>query len=270
MKSLRVISPLQNYNTYKTVQLLVMKQDYRKNMQLFKSEIKSIVSNYECNKVSYEHLDNFPINSKQCIYVACWLHGGNVFEKGLKNLTGYDLEEFNTEDLIEYIHPDDRELVMNIVQEVIKHAIAVDLSEGPAHLFLTFRLRKKDGTYMKVLRESSSYELNNEGKMISNFSLLTDISFMDSNDCVEWSFEANELDIQSFKNIVYSVYQDYFTNREKEIIALINDGSTNKEIAEKLYISKHTVATHRKKIFRKAGVSHVQDLILFCKKNGIL
>ncbi|MRI00905.1 PAS domain-containing protein [Kriegella sp. EG-1] len=247
-----------------------MKQDHRKEMQLFKSAIRNIVSNYECDRMSYDHLSNFPINSKQCIYVACWFEGGNVFEKGLKNLTGYDLDEFNTEDLIGYIHPDDRDLVMNIVQEVIKHAITVDLSDGPAHLFLTFRLRKKDGTYIKVLRESSSYELNKEGKMVSNFSLLTDISFIDSNDCVEWSFEANELDIQSFKNIVYSVYQDYFTNREKEIITLINDGFTTKEIAEQLFISRHTVATHRKKIFKKVGVSHVKDLILFCKKNGIL
>ncbi|MBM1105428.1 PAS domain-containing protein [Aurantibacter crassamenti] len=247
-----------------------MKKDHKNEMFHFRKKIEKIVKKYDYEPVSYEPLETFPLNSKQCLYVAHWYADGIIYQRGLENLTGYTLEEFNMEDLVHHIHPEDRELVKNITQEVVKHVINVNLSEGPAHLFLSFRFRKKDGTYIKLLRQSSSFELDKEGRMVSNFSLLTDISFIDSSNRVEWSFEANELDLQNFKNIVYTVYQDYFTTREREIIELIAEGYTSGQIAEKLFISIHTVATHRKKILKKAGVSNGIDLIFFCKKNGIL
>lgn len=41
--------------------------------------------------------------------------------------------------------------------------------------------------------------------------------------------------------------------RETELIHLIADGLTNKEIAEKLFLSVHTIKTHRKNIIKKLG-----------------
>ena len=55
------------------------------------------------------------------------------------------------------------------------------------------------------------------------------------------------------------------TKREKEIISLIVEGSTNKQIAEKLYISYETVKTHRKNIFRKLETSNLLFLGEFYK-----
>jgi len=244
--------------------------DSREEMYRFRKEIKKVVGAFDYQPVSYDSLNNFPLNSKQCLYVANWNKEGIVFEKGLEALTGYTLGEFNTEDLVHYIHPEERELVKNLTQEVVKYVISVDLRKAPAHLFLSFRFRKKDGTYIKILRQSSSFELDFDGRLVSNFSLLTDISFIDSSNRVEWDFKANGLDEQEFKSIIYSVYQDFFTSREREIIVLIENGFTNSRISKKLFISKHTVATHRKKIFKKAGVNNVIDLIDFCKKNGII
>lgn len=43
------------------------------------------------------------------------------------------------------------------------------------------------------------------------------------------------------------------SSRESELIKLIADGMTNKMIAEKLFISIHTVKTHRKNIIKKLG-----------------
>ena len=52
------------------------------------------------------------------------------------------------------------------------------------------------------------------------------------------------------------------TKREKEIIALIAEGKTSKEIAGKLYLSELTIKTHRKNISEKLGSKGVADLIL--------
>ncbi|HFA48889.1 MAG TPA: LuxR family transcriptional regulator [Bacteroidetes bacterium] len=51
------------------------------------------------------------------------------------------------------------------------------------------------------------------------------------------------------------------SEREKEILKLIANGYTSKEIANRLNISKLTVDTHRKHIQRKLSAAHLADLI---------
>jgi DNA-binding NarL/FixJ family response regulator len=58
------------------------------------------------------------------------------------------------------------------------------------------------------------------------------------------------------------------TASEIEIIRLIANGLTTKEIAGKRNISSHTVSTHRKNIFRKIGVSNASELIMHAIKAG--
>jgi len=58
------------------------------------------------------------------------------------------------------------------------------------------------------------------------------------------------------------------TNSEKEIVKLIAEGLTTKEIANRKHLSFHTVNTHRKNIFRKLNVSNTSELIMFAIKSG--
>ena len=53
------------------------------------------------------------------------------------------------------------------------------------------------------------------------------------------------------------------TGRELEILKLITQEHSNKEIAEKLFISERTVETHRKNIFRKTNTTSLVGLIKF-------
>jgi DNA-binding NarL/FixJ family response regulator len=60
------------------------------------------------------------------------------------------------------------------------------------------------------------------------------------------------------------------TNSEIEIVRLIAQGLTTKEIASKKFLSFHTVMTHRKNILRKVGVSNASELIMYAVKTGII
>lgn len=51
------------------------------------------------------------------------------------------------------------------------------------------------------------------------------------------------------------------TKREKEIISLIAEGKSTKEIADTLYLSELTIKTHRKNISKKLGTKGVGDLV---------
>ncbi len=62
----------------------------------------------------------------------------------------------------------------------------------------------------------------------------------------------------------------HWSERELEVILQISEGMTSKEIASHLFISEHTVKTHRKNIFRKLKVKDVTELLQFAMNNGIL
>ncbi|MCB0430457.1 MAG: response regulator transcription factor [Flavobacteriales bacterium] len=60
------------------------------------------------------------------------------------------------------------------------------------------------------------------------------------------------------------------SERELEIIRMVAASLTNKEIADKLFISPHTVTTHRKNIMSKLGLSNTAGLVMFAVKNNIV
>lgn len=60
------------------------------------------------------------------------------------------------------------------------------------------------------------------------------------------------------------------TSRELEIIKLIAEGLANKEIAEKLFLSTHTVTTHRKNIMSKLGVNNTAGVVMFAVQENLL
>lgn len=60
------------------------------------------------------------------------------------------------------------------------------------------------------------------------------------------------------------------TEREIEILKLIAEGLSNKEIGEKLFISHRTVDTHRTNLMRKLEVSNIAGLIRFAIKHSLV
>ncbi|MCU0374613.1 MAG: response regulator transcription factor [Chitinophagaceae bacterium] len=60
------------------------------------------------------------------------------------------------------------------------------------------------------------------------------------------------------------------TRREKEVLKLIADGMTNQQIAEKLYLSLHTVDSHRKNLLAKFNLSNTASLIKTAAKMNLI
>ena len=59
------------------------------------------------------------------------------------------------------------------------------------------------------------------------------------------------------------------TKRETEVLRLLTQGLLNKEIADKLGISLHTVISHRKNIISKLGIKTVSGLTIYAMMHGI-
>lgn len=79
------------------------------------------------------------------------------------------------------------------------------------------------------------------------------------------NIDVNDLDFDSFtcEAIVLS-------ERENEIITHIAEGLTNEQIAEQLFLSKHTVNTHRKNIMAKLGVKNTAGIVMYAVKTNLV
>jgi DNA-binding CsgD family transcriptional regulator len=64
--------------------------------------------------------------------------------------------------------------------------------------------------------------------------------------------------------------QTILTRREKEVLTFIADGFTNQEIAEKAFISPHTVDSHRKNLLLKLSARNTAELIKIALCSGLI
>jgi two-component system, NarL family, response regulator NreC len=63
---------------------------------------------------------------------------------------------------------------------------------------------------------------------------------------------------------------DLLTPREREILQLVAEGKSNKEVATLLNLSVYTVETHRANLMEKLNLKSVPDLILYAVRKGII
>lgn len=79
------------------------------------------------------------------------------------------------------------------------------------------------------------------------------------------AIDVNDLELDSF-----TCEPVLLSERESEIIVLIAEGLTNAQIAEQLYLSNHTVNTHRKNIMSKLGVKNTAGIVMYAVKMNLV
>ena len=67
-----------------------------------------------------------------------------------------------------------------------------------------------------------------------------------------------------------SAASEPLTEREHDVLRLIAEGLTNKEIADRLVLSLNTVKTHRLRLYQKLGLHTRAELVAFARRKGIL
>lgn len=128
-------------------------------------------------------------------------------------------------------------------------------------------MRRKDGEYIKIQRQTSILTTDTNGTMLTSYGIFTDITYLNNSEEIQMLLSGPDIPGFSFTE-PNSSPKVKLTRREKELIDLLANGLNSKEIAKKLYISKETVYTHRKNILAKTGVNNSAELMAFVFKNG--
>lgn len=192
-----------------------------------------------------------------------------------ESILGYGREKFLRDPsmhLVSLVHPDDILLLNKYGLYFFKYALTMPMkqrNELKHHKYVTdYRMRKKNGKYTRVIEQHIVLENDKAG----NVWLVLSIMDLSPEEDIITPCRARVINMKTgevFKMPVENGLPKLST-REKEILKLIANGYASKQIADQLFISTHTVNTHRQRIIEKMGVSNTAEAVKYASELGLL
>ena len=191
--------------------------------------------------------------------------------QGSIQMLGIEPEDLTSYHFKEATHPDDlkRHELALVKMFKIAHELFV-AKEGEMLLSSNFRLRNFTGNYSNQLIQCYLFYCQTPYNTVYLINVNTDISWCKKIKHGFHFYAGNDLTYFKYPDEELLMIGNVFSDREFEIIRMIQEGLDSEQIAGKLFLSKHTVNTHRKNILEKTGKSHISDLIYDLKERGLL
>jgi DNA-binding CsgD family transcriptional regulator len=139
-----------------------------------------------------------------------------------------------------------------------------------------YRILNAQGDYLTMLQRFSFLPGNIIGKPSGMLGMIIDITHFKADDAVIHTIEEITREQTQKTTLLYK--RNYFPNeklhalskREVEILKLMGEGLSSKQIAGKLTLSINTVNNHRKNMLRKTGSANSSDLLNGAIKHGLI
>lgn len=136
------------------------------------------------------------------------------------------------------------------------------------------KLKNVYGEYAWFLIDTVIVQTDETGFPTRTLITCTNIQQFKKDDCVYYNIMKKNQDgiyqimLEGIENNRVDEYN--LTSRETQVINMIGQGYSNKQIADKLFISLNTVQTHRKNILKKTGCKGTAELTNFAFSRGLL
>jgi DNA-binding CsgD family transcriptional regulator len=191
--------------------------------------------------------------------------------KRSQQLIGYKPEQISPAIFVDITHPDDLHRLDLCRMEMIK--IANDIysaKKGSTLMSFTLRLRNPSGEYNNFLGQAYFFYSKIPVVAVFLIQVITKIDWFKMTKHGSHYYIGNDMSLFRFPDEKLLKVGHNISDREFEIIKLIEKGLTSKQIAEKLFLSAHTVDNHRSKILKKMGKVIISDAIYDLKNTGLL
>jgi len=195
----------------------------------------------------------------------------NFSSKGTTELLGIDPEDITPYHFKEATHPDDLKRNELGIAKLFKtaHELYVE-KKGELLISTNFRFRNFTGNYSNQLVQCYVFYSPLPNNSVYMININTDIDWYKKIKSGFHYYIGNDLSNFRYPDQELLRKGHGFGGREFEIIKMIKAGHDSKHISEKLFLSKHTVNTHRKNILNKAGKTNISDLIYYLEGLGLL
>ena len=197
-----------------------------------------------------------------------------------ENFAGYPAKSF-TEGGLEHtfgiLKKDDLRLLN---EEIFPDRLLLLKQSPPAehqrYIFtLSTEVRNKKGEYETYLQRNA-FVSDPFGNPVYSIGSLTNISHLYQGQPVLQTIEKLGVDENQpieliFRKTYFRNHEDkIFSKSEKRVLECIASGMSNKMIAEKLYLSEHTIVNHRRNMQAKANVPNSVALVTFALRHGLI
>jgi DNA-binding CsgD family transcriptional regulator len=191
----------------------------------------------------------------------------------VSKVLGYSAEEMNIEHFLSIIHPEDQPFVVAFEAKMVEFFKTLPAQEILYYKFTyDYRLRKKDGKYVRLLQQIVTIDLDENNIAMRTLGVHTDITYIKDEGRPVLSFiglngRPSYVNVANHESSVNDTVP-ILTKREREILNLLIAGKTSDEISKILFVSKHTVDSHRKNLLSKTNCCNTSILISDAIKKG--
>lgn len=168
-------------------------------------------------------------------------------------------------------HPDD--LARHSMSRSKYLKMGTDLfaeGKGESFLSVSFRIKNVSGNYVNLLFQAYLFYTGIPYPTVFALMIHTDVTDILN---IKLGYHYNIGKDPSFfryPDLKLLMTGHVFSIREFEIIKCIAEGLDSSQIAEKLFLSVHTVNTHRRNILNKTGKRNTHDLVIELQGNGVI
>lgn len=191
-------------------------------------------------------------------------------------LTGYDTGLFTAENGVAFsfskIHPQYLHASYLMNEMSVNYIIAKKITPADGMIVAVNYLYKRiDGTYIHLIQRITLLEADASGRIFS-LAFISEISHIKKpGTCNLTFFVSGEIEMYRY-NFDSKCMDEVkpFSDQEVKVLQLLGQGLTTKDIADKLYISRHTVDTHRRNLIKKTDCIDTTAVVTYARMVGLL
>ena len=193
-----------------------------------------------------------------------------------KILGNYDPANFTSEIGMDFsfsnTHPGQRSAALLIQLKILSYGMdhpSACLNNSVANM--TFLYKRKGGGYFQYLQKAMVVETDAAGYPLLYLRYGFDISHLvrpsvgliinTPDETLIWAYNINKKSLDQV---------NLLSAQEKKILGLLAQGKQSKEIADMLFVSSHTIDTHRRNLLKKTNCIDSTALITFAKMTGLI
>ena len=205
-------------------------------------------------------------------------HSFEFVSKNFTYATGLDINKMTAEGMTYWwsrLHPEEAELWLKALGELMAFTLAeVPFEDRKRVSYIwNYSIRNHEDEYINITQHTTPMYFDEDGKPVIG---LAHYSVTGSGERLPIKATAlilngnDEYETIYYKNHSQKLLEETYSNRERDVLRLISRGHDNKEIAQRLFLSEHTVNTHRKNIMAKTNCKNFTELIAKCVREGLL
>lgn len=204
----------------------------------------------------------------------CFTADFDYIDTNVKKILGYSITMLSPQFIYTKIHPNDAPYVIDFEDKITQFYEKLPITELMNYkTSYDYRVMTEKNVYIRILQQVTVIQVGEDRSIYRTLGVHTDISHIKKDGAPvlhAMTLHGEKVFCYSGQNITLEDTKKVLTKRELQIVKLIAEGKQNKDIAEILYISHHTVTTHRKNIMTKTKASSAAELIKMTIDRGWL